>query len=38
VLLAGKGPERTLERRDMVLEWDEVAEVRRALELRQVSP
>jgi UDP-N-acetylmuramoyl-L-alanyl-D-glutamate--2,6-diaminopimelate ligase len=38
VLLAGKGPERTLERRDVVLEWDEVAEVRRALELRQVSP
>jgi UDP-N-acetylmuramoyl-L-alanyl-D-glutamate--2,6-diaminopimelate ligase len=31
VLLAGKGHEATLERRDEVLPWDEVAEARRAL-------
>lgn len=32
VLLAGKGHETTLERREEVLEWDEVAEAQRALE------
>lgn len=34
VLLAGKGHERTLERQDAVLEWDEVAEARAALGMR----
>ena len=34
VLLAGKGHERTLERQDAVLEWDEVAEAKAALALR----
>jgi UDP-N-acetylmuramoyl-L-alanyl-D-glutamate--2,6-diaminopimelate ligase len=34
VLLAGKGHERTLERREQTLPWDEVAEARRALQER----
>lgn len=38
VLLAGKGHERTLERRDETLPWDEVAEARRALAERGLGP
>ena len=34
VLLAGKGPEDTLERDGVTVPWDEVAEAREALTLR----
>lgn len=38
VLLAGKGPEETLERDTETIPWDEMAEARRALTVRGVGP